>query len=146
MADIDLANINETIDDGGLAIALTVASEKARNKVPQAVRKASLFVMAGVKSDMPVDTGRARASWGVWKPGDMANQAEAYKRGAGPDDAIWEVEDDGLTITQGSNVEYIEALNNGHSQQMGAGFIDNWAQTGAYELVKDIEDILNEVF
>jgi len=60
-----------------------------------------------IKIRMPVDTGAAMASWGV--PGEAG---------------IWDVKDDGFAITQGSKLPYIEALNEGHSQQAPAGFID----------------------
>lgn len=133
-----------TIDDGGLGLALMLAPDKVRAESGRAVREKSQVVVNGVKSDMPVRHGRARASWGQWKSGDLVNPAEAIKEGASEADAIWEVSLDGLTITQGSNVPYIEALNNGHSTQMGPGFIDHWAQTGAFLLTQDLEDILGD--
>lgn len=73
----------------------------------QVVKSASFAVERRIKQEMPVDMGRARASWGH-----------------GSDESIYIVEDGGLSITQGSNVEYIIYLNNGHSKQAPAGFID----------------------
>ena len=95
------------------------------------LRSASFAVEKRVKAEMPVDTGRARASWGHWTPDGLAAEAEAS---AG--DAHWEETDDGLTITQGSNLPYIEALNNGHSRKAPAGFIDSAQLHGQLELEK----------
>jgi hypothetical protein len=69
---------------------------------------------------MPVDTGRARASWGHWTPGDLRMGI----KGASSRDATWKEAMRDLSITQGSNVAYIGALNDGHSQQAPAGFLD----------------------
>lgn len=76
------------------------------------VRKASFACEREIKLRMPVDKGRARASWGH-------SQAPAA-----PADSIWVEEPYKLTITQGSRVEYISELNEGSSQQAPAGFID----------------------
>lgn len=87
------------------------------------LRAASLACERGIKSDMPVDTGRARASWGHW----TASDAKSLKAGGGAGDAIYEESEGKLTILQGSNVEYIVFLNAGHSRQAPAGFIDKRA-------------------
>ena len=78
------------------------------------VREVAFTAKRNVQVMMPVDTGRARASWG-----NVPAPAPAQ-----PDDGIWEEADDGLTITQGTNVEYVQALNEGSSKQAPAGFID----------------------
>jgi len=70
----------------------------------QTLKGVSLALEGRVKDEMPVDTGRARASWGHGGEG------------------IWL--EAPLEITQGSNVVYIPFLNAGHSQQAPAGFID----------------------
>ncbi|MFA6044751.1 MAG: HK97 gp10 family phage protein [Phycisphaerales bacterium] len=84
------------------------------------LRAVSFAAERRIKDAMPVDTGRARASWGHWTPGDL----RSLETGASSADAAWEETDEGLTIEQGSNVEYIGALNDGHSLQAPAGFID----------------------
>src|SRR5689334_25306860 len=117
-------NLSATIDDGGLGAALALAGPKAEKQAEQLVRKNSLMAERIIKDDMPVDTGRARASWGHYSPGDLKSAAESS-----PEDSVWEEGPNGLTITQGSNLEYIEALNNGHSQQAGSGFIDAAARS-----------------
>lgn len=104
-----------------------------RAQAKQAVREASFAVEKRIKLEMPVDTGRARASWGHWT-GDLVRPAPE----AGPGDAVFEVEDDGLTIVQGSNVPYIEMLNNGHSRQAPAGFLDKAQLVGQVELEKEV--------
>lgn len=98
--------------------ALARDAEKAATVVRETawatLRAASFALERGIKQDMPVDTGRARASWGHW--------TGAKEGGAG--DAVYQEDQSKLSITQGSNVEYIVYLNAGHSRQAAAGFID----------------------
>lgn len=137
-----------TIDDGGLKAAFAVAPKNVRDKGGAAVRKISLLGEGIIRRDMPVDTGRARASWGHWTPGELKDAAKAVEKGANEADAIWEETQEGINtqITQGSNVEYIQALNEGHSQQMGAGFIDDTAQSMAYWLIRELEKVLDGIW
>jgi len=100
----------------------------------QSVKAASFAVEKRVKVEMPVDTGRARASWGDWTPSDVVKPSSD----ASDADALWQSEDGGLTITQGSNVPYIEQLNQGHSRQAPAGFLDTAQLTGQVELEKEL--------
>lgn len=102
--------------------------ERIRKQAVGAVKGASFAVERRVKQEMPVDTGRARASWGHW--GGAAG---------GPGDAHWLELDGGLAIEQGSNVDYIVFLNAGHSRQAGAGFIDRAAAHGQLELERALE-------
>lgn len=134
-------NLWATVDDNGLGLALAAAPDKTRKEAQQAVRKNSLMAERIIKDDMPVDTGRARASWGHYSPGDLKAPTDSSSG-----DSVWEESPDGLTITQGSNLEYIKPLNEGHSQQMGAGFIDAAAQTAAVHLIDDVNEILGKVF
>lgn len=91
----------------------------------------SLKVVGMVKIAMPVDTGAARARWGT--PGAAGG--------------IWEVQDDGLTVVQGAQLEpyeYIIRLNEGSSQQAPAGFIDTIAYKAEEELIQELlDDIAN---
>lgn len=116
------------------------------------LREVSFAVEKRVKMEMPVDTGRARASWGHWTPGDIhgvpvrhgprrRGAAGAADTRASNADAVYEESEDGLTITQGSNVPYIEFLNNGHSRQAPAGFLDRAQLTGQIELEKAVGTI-----
>lgn len=90
----------------------------------QVMRATSLALEKRIKTEMPVDTGRARASWG--------------HGGREPGDSIWREEDGGLVIEQGSNVPYIIYLNAGHSQQAPAGFIDRAALLAELELMREL--------
>jgi hypothetical protein len=109
---IDATDIlNEAIQAGRLPKTIRAAAWRA-------VRKVSFALERKIKSDMPVDTGRARASWGHWTSQDTNNPE------ASEEDAHWEDSEGGLYTVQGSNVEYIDYLNDGHSAQAPAGFID----------------------
>jgi hypothetical protein len=93
-----------------------------------------------VKIDMPVDKGRARASWGHWTPADVVEHGLESRK-----DAHWIVKDDGLTIEQGSNVWYIAKLNQGSSRQAPAGFIDKAADVGSRVLTEELEKLIGDV-
>ena len=85
-------------------------------------------VMRRIKGDMPVDTGRARAAWGIYTP----TLLQAADSASTPGDAIWEVSD--REIVQGAALDYLEILNSGSSRQAPAGFIDKRAIEGEAEL------------
>jgi hypothetical protein len=91
------------------------------------LKSASFALEKRIKTEMPVDTGRARASWGHGR------------------DAVWIESNGGLSIEQGSNLavgktryNYIIALNRGHSQQAPAGFIDRALVVAEFELAKEL--------
>lgn len=73
-----------------------------------------------IKEAMPVRTGRARSSWGMWTPGTMVLPNPE----ANATDAVWEVENEGKSIRQGTDVPYVPSLNEGSSRQAPRGFID----------------------
>lgn len=104
------------IHDGGIRRALANAPAQAKASARRSVREASLAVEKRVKNEMPVDTGRARASWGHWTPADVVRPQDTNGTKSRKNDAHWMVRDDGLTIEQGSNVLYIAYLNQGTSQ------------------------------
>lgn len=85
---------------------------------------------------MPVDTGRARSSWGHSRPGLMVKENPDFKAS----DAVWEVLDDGKTIIQGTDVIYVPRLNEGSSRQAPAGFIDAPALLALEDLEKAVGD------
>lgn len=130
---------------------LKQGQEKVRNTLSQVVRRVSLAAMKTIKRAMPVDTGRARASWGQWGGANFSGAMRLARKGklsraqasnlaaAGAADSVWAVENDGLKVTQGSNLPYIEALNAGHSQQAPRGFIDVAAAEADAELIKQID-------
>jgi hypothetical protein len=83
----------------------------ADNKITDAaktrLREAAFTAKRKIVIRMPVDRGAAQASWGA--------EDEA---------GIWEFSQDGLEHTQGSELPYVNRLNDGYSNQAPAGFID----------------------
>lgn len=112
-----------------------------RKQAGAIIRAAALALMRRVKSEMPVDSGRARASWGVWTPGDLAKPNPDATRA----DAHYEERDGGLTVSQGSNVGYVAGLNQGSSRQAPAGFIDKGVEVAQRALVEAVGKMLKEV-
>ena len=110
------------------------AAKAVIGEAQRTLREISFAGEVRIKRDMPVDTGRARASWGHWD--SSANSPDST-----PADAHYEETDAGLTITQGSNAPYIEQLNEGHSQQAPAGFIDDAWLKMEVELMKALGEI-----
>ena len=102
-----------------------------KERVKVRVMNKALKVLSQVKIAMPVDTGAARARWGV----------------PGASGGLWEVLDDGLTVIQGAQLEpfeYIERLNEGSSMQAPAGFLDTIGYKAEEELIQEIiDDIAN---
>lgn len=110
-------------------------------RVREGVRAESLRAMRNIKRAMPVDTGRARAGWGVYTPGDLRGKADS-----GGDDAVWEEEDDGFTIEQGTTIVYVPRLNDGYSSQAPAGFIDTEAERAADRLAEGLAELMAQVW
>lgn len=105
--------------------AAQLMEPRTKNAARNRIRVKSLTVLGNVKLQMPVDTGAARARWGI----------------QGAAGGIWQEDDDGLTITQGAGLEpheYIEELNEGSSQQAPAGFLDAIAYKAEMELVNEL--------
>ena len=95
------------------------------------VEKASRYTQDLIQAQMPVDTGWAQSRWGE----------EAFG-------GFWAVEDDGLTIVQGSEIqpyEYIIRLNEGSSTQAPAGFIDGAAEVGGARLEENINARIDRI-
>lgn len=118
-----------------------VLDDRTLDRVRQGVRAESLRAMRNIKIAMPVDTGRARAGWGVFTPSDLRGGATG-----GGDDAVWEEEDDGLTIEQGTTIVYVSRLNDGYSSQAAAGFIDTEAERAADRLADGLLDMLVQLW
>ena len=97
-----------SIDYSELTALARKAEASPRHTKAQAVNKlrsASLALERRVKVEMPVDTGRARASWGHWTPSDLRPGLKGFRQIANAGDAVWEEDEDGLSIQQGSNIE-----------------------------------------
>lgn len=126
-----------TVDFAELTRERAMTAQQARQLKIVAwkiVRAHSFKAEANVKRRMPVKTGRARASWGHSAPP------------AAPNEGIWEEDEAGLSITQGSRVEYIEQLNEGWSQQAPAGFIDAVQAAEQAALEEDLADQVEAMF
>lgn len=131
-------------------------------RVKLRVRQVSLAAERRIKSGppdgMPVDTGRARASWGHYTPSMLRMRTLTTSEGekerhslaaiSGNEsmhtDAHWKELDNGLMIEQGSNVEYVDALNDGHSSQSPRGFIDRAEEAANQELDRLLDQDIAE--
>lgn len=96
----------------------------------------ALDIQANLQEDTPRDTGWARANWVMSTGGPLEDSSVAATRDPTPAQvsqaAVRQAESVnevlGYTLTQGAifttnNVPYIGRLNEGHSQQAGAAFI-----------------------
>lgn len=110
-----------------LAGKLVSVSNETKRAVSNEVSRASLDLQANIKLVMPVDTGAARASWG------SPNAA-----------GIWDVMDEGWSITQGSTLPYIGRLNEGWSKQAPAGFIDTEHERAVDKFVESIGAVIGD--
>jgi len=119
------------IDDSALKVEGDRADEFMRLiKAGAATRLmvSAQYLVERVKTEMPVDTGRARNSWAT-------PQSEG----------VWEVSEDDLSVLQGSTVHYIQRLNEGHSQQAPAGFIDAATESAIDLLLEGLTTVSSDV-
>lgn len=107
----------------------SAAATQLKQSIKEDVQTEAMEAVRNIKIAMPVDTGRARASWG-------SPEAEG----------IFYYEDDGMTNVQGTNVVYVDELNQGSSRQAPAGFIDAEEEARANSLAERIENRLGLVF
>jgi len=114
-----MAGLKISIEQGG-----SIRSERQfafdfpkimRDAIWTLIRRKTFTIVGQVKRQMPVDTGRARADWG------HVEQSKSE-----------------LETIQGSTLVYVPRLNEGHSQQAPAGFIDTIALVALQELVDEI--------
>lgn len=119
--DVDSAEFRRLMADS------TRATPEARRSAWRELRRTTLDVVNLVKRMMPVDTGRARASWGLWTAQDLRQpNAEASQA-----DVVFEWHEASLESVQGTNVPYVDRLNEGHSRQAPAGFLDMAQEAGS---------------
>lgn len=98
-------------------------------------RRTAVAVDTAVVMATPVDTGRARANWqaGIGAPVEGTTE-DVSESGAG---AIAEASSKiagykgGSVIHITNNLPYIQALNDGHSAQAPAGFVEHAVDVGA---------------
>jgi hypothetical protein len=97
-------------------------AQMVEDEAKEIVQENNEGLCVDIKSAMPVDSGRAKAGWGKYTPGDLTRHDPKNPSSEG--DAVWIVSPKGWSIRQGTNVPYTVYLNEGHSQQAPAGFID----------------------
>lgn len=110
---------------------IKVRAQEFEEDTNRLVRKVALAVDTAVVLATPVDTGRARANWqvGIGEP-KVGTLPEPASPGGGAQlaldsaaSSIATYNGEG-TIHITNNLPYIEALNNGHSSQAPAGFVE----------------------
>lgn len=101
---------------------------KVLGTLDKRIRRTALAVDAQLVLTTPVDTGRARSNWvpsintpqiKIVEPGQRESIGEAIKN--------YELDQ---TIFITNSLPYIRSLNDGHSQQAPAGFVDLAIQAG----------------
>ena len=106
--------------------------QKVNGTLSQAVRKVALAVDRELVNQTPVDTGRARANW---IPSVGSPSVKIVEPGEKPDaSAEFQTFTLDKTIFLSNNLPYIRRLNEGHSDQAPAGFVDNAVQKGKNSL------------
>jgi hypothetical protein len=106
-------------------------------------RKCALAVDQALVSGTPVDTGRARSNWRVTTGSPASGTREPYAPGAKGSTAtqntraalaegeqVIKTAPAGSVIYITNNLDYIAALNAGHSAQAPAGFVELAIQAG----------------
>lgn len=112
------------------AKSVTALSEKLNDSVEKGIRKACIDLYRAIVEKTPVDTGRAKASWGLttYHANDSKNDPDGYSINeiatiidANVKGFDFSVHDDQVIIY--NNLEYIEYLENGTSQQAPQGMV-----------------------
>lgn len=89
--------------------------------VDKIIRKTCFDLYAKIAEDTPVDVGTAKANWSITAH-ELDTQIHSADRPLMTyDDFDYKIQDDRVTIY--NNLEYIEALEDGHSQQRPAGMV-----------------------
>lgn len=122
---------------------IQMVSKEINPNVEQLMKKVAVAVDQTVVMATPVDTGRARSNWQVGLNQEPEGVREPYVEGkegstGGPnaqaaiDEARREISKykRGQEINITNNLPYIERLNNGHSAQAPAGFVQKAIHAG----------------
>lgn len=106
-------------------------SRWAETEVPEKVavvkQRTAIDIHGRASQATPVDTGRARAAWMVSK-GTPARGVPPEGRHGAPAPPTVGKPDPGESIWVVNNLDYIVPLNNGHSQQAPAAFVEKAVQ------------------
>lgn len=101
--------------------------KKVLDKVDKTVRGTALIVFGEIVKNTPVDTGRARANWHI----DINNvDVSLVEPDHMEDTSVVARYKMGDTIFISNNLPYIRPLDEGHSKQAPAGFVDAAIQVG----------------
>ena len=129
------------------AVRIRQLGKNVETNVTTLVRKVALSVDSTVVMGTPVDTGRARSNWQVEIGKPARGVVDVHVPGAegstaGPNAQIAlalgaaaiSTYRGGETIHLTNNLPYIGALNNGHSAQAPAGFVQTAILDGALQI------------
>jgi hypothetical protein len=132
--DFDYAELREA------AHAAKIYGPTMRGAAWRAMKKSARRVADDVKNRMPKDTWRATRSWAYDSKigGNAENPFD-------PNDIIDERNYNQLYISQGTRVPYVEGLNQGHSSQAPAGFIEAAQMNADDYLSEAIEVEINKI-
>lgn len=107
----------------------TAYEVKVEGTLEKSVRKAALTVDSNLVLNTPVDTGTARSNWIASLNAPVVKLVKpGQKQEAGPIIENYKLSD---IILISNSLPYIKRLNEGHSQQAPAGFVDMAVQAGA---------------
>lgn len=107
-------------------LGLDGLGDEIRDIVTEDVRATSLLLLTGLIKKTPVDTGRARGNWflsigsPIKKEDNSRRAPEATSEGITVSERIEPTDTAYIT----NNLPYIERLNEGHSEQAPAKFIE----------------------
>lgn len=118
---------------------MQVLAVRVEQNVERTVKRVALAVDQAVVLATPVDTGRARSNW-IAQIGDPARRTvEPYAEGnagGSAEGALSQASHEidrfrlGQDIYISNNLPYIERLNQGHSAQAPAGFVEEAVEAG----------------
>ena len=115
----EVQGVDQFIDD------LSDIQREVFNDIDRIIRKCVIDLWVELVEENPVDTGRSRAGWVVSSGNPSRHVPDEGKRSYSPDRSSG-IPDEGARIHWiTNNVEYITVLNDGHSNQAPAGWIDN---------------------
>lgn len=113
-----------------------IAIEKAKKEILKAIsektNKVAISITSSVILATPVDTGRARSNWfvGINQPITKTTDKENYDKSGSTNitEGVNKISSTKGTVDKtiyiSNNLPYIGRLNNGHSKQIQAGFIE----------------------
>lgn len=119
------------------SLRIRALGSEIAQRTDETVRQAALAIDQAVVLSTPVDTGRARSNWIVQLGSDSNETREPLPVGAVLSEAAAKISEykGGTEIHITNNLPYINRLNEGHSAQAPAGFVETATQI-AFEAVR----------